>query len=89
MANHSIDTTFQLGWSRLGNGELLDEAEQRGYELLITTDQQMRHQQNLHGRRLAILVLLSTAWPAIQRRVSEIRTIVNEIGPGDYREFTI
>ena len=84
-----VATTFQLGWSQLSNGDLLDRAEEQGYELLVTTDRQIRHQQNLGGRRLAILVLSTTAWPDIILRVNDILTVVNEIGPGDFREFLV
>ena len=89
LTGHSVDTTFRLGWSRLSNGDLLDRAVEQGYELLITTDRQIRHQQNLGGRKLAILVLSTTAWPDILLRVDDILTAVNEIGTGDFREFRI
>lgn len=89
LTGHSVDTTFRLGWSRLSNGDLLDRAEEQGYELLITTDRQIRHQQNLGGRKLAILVLSTTAWPDILLRVDDILTAVNAIGTGDFREFRI
>jgi hypothetical protein len=89
LATHSIDTAFELGWSNLRNGELLGRAEERGYDLLVTTDQQIRHQQNLSERRLAILVLLSTSWPRIRSHLVEIEEAVNRIRPGDYREISI
>ena len=62
---------------------------QEGYEILITTDQNMRYQQNLTGRRLAVVVLLSTAWPNIQLRIEEIRTVLDETRPGEFREVPI
>ena len=60
-----------------------------GYQLLITTDQNLRYQQNLADRRLAIMVLLSTSWPRIQLRVDDIQAAVNEIGPGELRDIPI
>ena len=78
-----------MGWSNLRNGELLDRAEEGNYELLITTDQQLRHQQNFATRQLAVLVLLTTSWPRIQSKVSEIRQVINRMQPGDYREVSI
>ncbi len=89
LAEHSIDTAFELGWSNLRNGELLSRAEEDGYALLITTDQQLRYQQNLSGRRLAILVLLTTSWPRIQSRIVEIQETINRMRPGDYHEFSV
>ncbi len=84
-----MDTAFERGWSSLRNGDLLDRAEKDGYQLLVTTDQNLRRQQNLAGRRLAILVLLSTSWPRIQRRVDDIRAAAGEMGPGESREVPI
>ena len=89
LAEHSIDTAFEMGWSNLRNGELLDRAEEGNYELLITTDQQLRHQQNFATRQLAVLVLLTTSWPRIQSKVPEIREVINRMQPSDYREVSI
>ena len=73
----------------MSNGDLLDAAESEGYDLLITTDQNMRHQQNLAGRRLAIIVLLSGAWPYARSRVEDIRAAVAEAQPEELREVPI
>ena len=89
LTGHLVDTTAERGWSTLENGVLLDQAEEDGYQLLITTDQSLRHQQNFAGRKIAILVLLSTAWPLIQLRIEEIQAVVNEMTPGDYKEISI
>ena len=89
LTGHAVDTAFELGWATLRNGELLDRAEAEGYDLLITTDQQLRHQQNLSGRRLAILVLRSTSWPRIQAQVAAIRGTLGRMQPGEYQEIVI
>lgn len=73
----------------LANGELLAVAEQAGYELLITTDQSLRYQQNLTNRQLAILVLLSTSWPRMRLHVDSIRTQVDKMVTGEYAEIPI
>ncbi len=86
---HVVDTAAERGWSDLDNGDLIDNAEQAGYEVLITTDQNLRYQQNLAGRRLAVVVLLSTAWPKIRLRVEAIHTALDQIGPGELREVPI
>ena len=86
---HSVDTAAERGWSGLGNGDLIEEAERENYEVLITADQNMRYQQNLTDRRLAIVVLLSTAWPYVQLRIEEIRTVLDEIRSGELREVPI
>ena len=64
LPQHSVDTLAEKGWSDKDNGELLDLAVREGYEILVTTDQNLRHQQNLAGKQIGIVVLLSTAWPA-------------------------
>ena len=87
--SYVVDTAAERGWSDLDNGDLIDSAEQAGYEVLITTDQNLRYQQNLAGRRLAVVVLLSTAWPKVQLRAEEIRTALDQIGPGELREVPI
>ena len=53
LPEHSVDTAAAKGWSDVDNGALIDKAEQEGYEVLVTTDQNMRHQQNLRNRGLA------------------------------------
>lgn len=63
LTSHVVDTAFERRWSALHNGVLLNIAEQEGYDLLITTDQNLRYQQRLADRQLSIIVLLSTSWP--------------------------
>ena len=89
LAGHLVDTASKRGWSGISNGGLVENAVQEGYEILITTDQNMRYQQNLTGSRLAVVVLLSTAWPNIQLRIEEIRTVLDETRPGEFREVPI
>lgn len=84
LAEHSIDTAFELGWSQLRNGDLLNAAEENKYELLITTDQNLKYQQNVSDRSIAIVVLLSTSWPKILQKVAEVRQAVGAASPGAY-----
>jgi hypothetical protein len=89
LPEHQIDTAYERGWSRLKNGELLSTAEQDGYELFLSTDQNLKFQQNLSGRSLAILVLRSTSWPLIKLKVEEIRARIAKMRPGDYEEIDV
>jgi predicted nuclease of predicted toxin-antitoxin system len=86
LAAHSVATAFEMGWSDLENGELLVAAEAQ-FDALVTTDQNLRYQQNLQGRRLAILVLPTTNWPEIRNHVGEIVAAVNSLQAGEYREL--
>ncbi len=88
LLGHTIDTVYEQGWATLTNGQLLTRAEQAGYDLLITTDQNLRYQQNLRGRRLAILVLGSTSWPRLRERVDEIQAAIDTSTPGAYQELS-
>ena len=80
---------MEKGWETLANGDLLNAAEHEGYDVLITTDQSMRHQQNLIGRRLAMVVLLNTTWTRVQRHIHEILDAVENIRPGEAVEVPI
>ena len=89
LTGHVVDTAFERGWSTLRNGEWLDVADHERYDLLITTDQNLRYQQPLAARPLAIIVLLSTSWPRIQRRIEAIQAAVARVVPGGYEEIAI
>ena len=71
------------------NGELIRQAEEEGDEVIVTTDQNMRYQQNRNDRRLAIVVLMATAWPRVQHRTNEIRAAIEEDGKGQVREVPV
>src|SRR5262245_40408581 len=81
LTGHTTDTVYERGWSALANGDLLDIAEQEGYDLLVTTDQNLRYQQNLAGRQIAILVLMSTSWPRIQLHIDAIQNAIDSTVP--------
>ena len=85
-AEHSVDTANEKGWARVRNGNLLDNAEKDGYEVLITADQNMRYQQNMASRQLAVIVLLSNRWPRVQLRIEDIRAALEGMDPGEVRE---
>ena len=89
LVTHRVDTAFEREWSTLSNGKLLEVAEQEGYALLMTTDQNMRYQQHLANRQLAIIVLLSTSWPRIQRRIEAIQAAVKRVMAGGYEEIAM
>ena len=75
--NHTVTTAFELGWSTLRNGELLAAAE-GSFDVFVTTDQQIRYQQNLAGRNLAILVLPTTSWPRLRTCIPQILEATSE-----------
>ena len=89
LPEHSVDRSAERGWELLENGELIQRAEEDGYEVIVTTDQSMRYQQNLAGRRLAIVVLMATAWPRVRHQTAAIRAVIEEVRPGELREVPI
>jgi predicted nuclease of predicted toxin-antitoxin system len=76
LPGHVVDTAAENGWSTVQNGDLLQLAESNGYEVLITTDQNLRYQQNMTDRRIGIVVLMKTSWPKIQQKVPEISSAI-------------
>jgi hypothetical protein len=78
-----------MGWSTVTNGELPRLAEENGYEVFVTTDQNIRYQQNLEGRRVGIVVLKSTSWPRIQQRIPDVVTAISAACGGGYEEVSI
>jgi hypothetical protein len=85
---HAVSTAYELGWALLKNGDLLNAAEKR-FDLLVTTDKNLRYQQNLVGRRLAILVLPYASWPKLQKHLAKIVKAVETIKPNDYTELIL
>ena len=87
LPGHDVDTVQELGWSSMRDGELLRRAGE-SYEVFVTTDRNLRHQQNLTGLSIAILVLPTPSWPKLSRYALEIRDALNRIGVGEVREYS-
>jgi hypothetical protein len=85
---HNVATAAELNWSDLANGELLRAAETQ-FDAFITTDKNLRYQQNVANRRLAILVLPFTSWPKLQAHLPQIVGAIDRLRPGDYEELPI
>ena len=89
LKGHTVSTAAQQGWNRLRNGELLDPAKAAGFEVLVTTDKNIRYQQNLTDRRIAIIVLGKQQWPELRPHVQLVVAAVNAATPGTYIEVEI
>jgi len=87
-ADHTVLTAFEMGWSELENGDLLAAADSQGFDALITTDQNLRYQQNLSERRIAIIVLRTTNWPRIEKNVSLVVDALAKISDETYLEIS-
>lgn len=86
LKGHVVRTAAQQGWDTLKNGELLAAAEADGFDVLLTTDKNMRYQQNLVGRKIAVVVLGFRQWPSLRPHVALIIEAIVVAKPGSYME---
>ncbi len=77
------------GWEELSNGELIEAAEQAGFEVMVTTDKNIRYQQNLKARKIALVVLEHSQWPMVKLVAENIAAAVNAAEPGSYMEVGV
>lgn len=88
LPDHSLTSVQAQGWNGIRNGDLLQRAEAE-FDLFITSDQNIRYQQNLAGRRIAILELSTNDLRRIQAASTLIEDAVEEIRPSDLKHLTI
>jgi hypothetical protein len=89
LSTHQVSTAFELNWSALQNGELIAQMERSGFEVLVTTDQNLKYQQNLTGRRVAIVALSTTSWLRIEKHVTAVQEALETATAGAYLEVQI
>ena len=90
LVGHTIHTAQARGWDTLSNGELLNAAEEAGFDLLLTTDRRIRYQQNLKTRRIALVVLTgSTKWSLVRQHADRIAAAVTTAASRSYSEVDI
>jgi hypothetical protein len=82
--SHQVVTTSFQGWSGLKNGALLTAAEEAGFDLFITVYQELSYQQNLTGRKIAVVVLSTNNWSVIKANMPEITTAINATRSGSF-----
>ncbi|MBL8886130.1 MAG: hypothetical protein JNK16_05675 [Phycisphaerales bacterium] len=88
LAAHEVKTARDMNWDRLENGDLL-RADEVAFDGFITTDQNLKYQQNNSGRKLAILVLSTTNWPRIQRDLTLVVEAIEKLSTGDFVELKL
>jgi hypothetical protein len=89
LIGHEVAFARGIGWHELENGALIQQAEEASYDLLLSTDKNIRYQQNLAGRKIAIVVLGNSQWPDVRLHLDAIAAVVNASTPGSYTEVTI
>ncbi|MEO8425763.1 MAG: hypothetical protein ABI651_01495 [Verrucomicrobiota bacterium] len=86
LPDHTVHTAQEMGWGQLRNGALLREAEVQ-FNAFISTDQNLKYEQNLVGRKLAVLILPSNDWRMIRSKADVIAAKVAMLRPGDFVEL--
>jgi hypothetical protein len=89
LKEHTVQTASERGWDTLQNGELLRAAEAAGFNVLVTLDKNIRYQQNLTVRTIALVVLGNPQWPILRLHVDRVAAAVNAARPGSYTEVEI
>ena len=89
LAGHEVTEAIDRDWDRISNGELLKVAEEARFDLLLTTDKNLRYQQNLSGRKIAIVVLGDSTWRFVRPHLDRVCSAVNSATPGSYVEVEI
>jgi hypothetical protein len=89
LIDHTVVKAKDRGWDRLSNGDLLAAAERAGFDVFLTADKNIRYQQNLAGRKIAIVVLGTPQWPVVRLHTAEIAAAINAATLGSYAEVQI
>jgi hypothetical protein len=89
LVGHTVTEARNRGWDTLSNGDLLTEAERAGFDVFLTADKNIRYQQNLAARGIAVVVLSTPQWPLVRLHVARIAGAVNAATPGSYVEVQI
>jgi hypothetical protein len=88
-AHHQITEAIERGWDKISNRELLNRAEVAHFDVLLTTDNRVRYQQNLKERKIAIVVLGNSAWRKLREHLERVADAVSAPTPGSYTEIDI
>jgi predicted nuclease of predicted toxin-antitoxin system len=89
LTGHTVHEAKAQGWDTFKNGDLHTAAEAAGFDVLVTTDKNIRYQQNLSGRAIAIIVLGNAQWPVLRRHVALVVAAVAAATPGGFAEVEI
>lgn len=86
---HTVEEARGRGWDQLENGDLIAAAEEAGFQLMVTTDKNIRYQQNLVSRKIALVVLTNSQWPMVKLIAEEIAIAVHKATAGSYVEIEV
>jgi hypothetical protein len=89
LIDYQVRTADDEGWGQISNGELIGRAENAGYQIILTCDQNIQYQQNMARRKISMVVLESNIWPSIQPRIAEIMAALKRVSPGSFEFIEI
>ncbi len=89
LKSHVVTEAKDLGWERLSNGDLLNVAESEGFEVFVTADKNLRYQQNLTGRKIAIVVIGNAQWKVLRQYAARVVSAVDQAAPGSFVEVSV
>jgi|SRR6516164_4884901 hypothetical protein len=89
LRGHAVTKAKQRGWDTLSNGALLRQAEEAGFDVVVTADKNMRYQQSLKDRNIALVVLSTPQWPVVRLHLEKIAAAVDAAIPGSYIEVAL
>lgn len=89
LVGHQVTEAIERGWQRISNGELIANAEEAGLDVFLTADKRIRYQQNLKGRRIAVVVIGNPTWRILRKHLDRVTVAVEAATPGSYTEVDI
>ena len=89
LTGHTVEFADRRGWRELTNGDLLAAAEQDGFDVLVTSDLNLRYQQNLTGRKIAVVALSTNNWNVVRENAPRITAAIDRAGEGTYEEVNL
>lgn len=84
LPGHDVSTAVYVGFGGFKNGELLKAAEEAGYDVLLTGDLSLEYQQNLTGRKIAIVSLSANSWRIVQNDIPAIAGAIGSAQSGSF-----
>ncbi len=89
LTGHEVSRAAQMGWSEISNGALLAAAEDAGFEVLLTADHNIRYQQNMTTRAIALVMLSTNNLTVLQENIGLVTDALIQAWPGSYQEVVL
>lgn len=89
LTKYDVETASDMGWAGISNGRLLDAAEAAGFAIMVTADRSIRSQQNMTGRKIALVALTTNHWLTIKANPTAVVAACDRAGEGTYTTVTL